>query len=160
MDGNGTIVRNELNYRGWRCVEVIRMGGPIDPELYVGCLPGWVDELVRVRARHEQALNIFRLFVIWPQRGMIRLVKWQAQETGREAGVLWYIDTKCGETVRTAAVTAATEYWVETGSWPERALIRSLPKGAGDWIEVADHPAGGLRLAVLAWAPKGFILVL
>jgi hypothetical protein len=166
-----SLVRDEVTRFGQHWVEVMRMGGRVERERWLGRAPNASWHLVKAWEREEgNGLGVWRLYVWWPAREVVRLSGRLLDTSppgplpyerggGRDEvqAVLWFLEK--GQNVRNGLENAAACMWLELGRWPGRAYLGQMPKGAEERVELVDEPGVAVELGVLPWVPKGYVLV-
>lgn len=152
------LVRDEVTRTGQHWIEVMRMGKKVEAEKWTTRAPLEVEGLVHAFERHEKALDVWRLYVRWPAREVVK-VAGAADIKGEEA-VLWYLDK--GQTVRNGMENAAATWWLRTGTWPTTGWMWTEPPQNKMVLEDATRLEGRelcLDLRCGLWVPKGYVLV-
>lgn len=152
------LVLNDMSRAGYRRIHVMRMGEePARVKWIAGVVPAEVDEdQVTAAEYREEGLDVYHLWLHWYAREMVRLV------VGSKSvwSCWWYV----GEmTLRVAADCAATVFRRNMGRWPERFLVRSLPKGVESGTLVMTSDQGevvGLPLEVEGWVPAKIVVAM
>jgi hypothetical protein len=154
------LVRDEVTRYGQHWMEILCMEGSVDRDRWIEQVPFAALHLAKMGERHEAALGTHRLYLWWPAREVVRLDKHLAAKLGTNEAVLWYIDAKMGETIRSATYNAAAEFWCCCHKqWPDRVFIQKRPVGAPDRFHLVDCPEVCLTVEEAVWVPKGFVLV-
>ena len=174
MSGD-TLVQNDLSAGGLRRVHIMRMGQPVDPEIWDHLVPGDSREDVTHRRYHEAEMDVWHHWMIWPVREFVNLVvpestsppapplKGRGEKRKGIPAVFWWIGygvDGAALPMRFAIDLAATVYRLRAGSWPGAAMVRKLPKNATETVEVSHQgERAELRLVEMDWVPEGFVVV-
>lgn len=145
-----TLVRDDITRCGQHWIEVLRMGQPVDVNNWIERVPLAVRHLMKSWQRHETALDVYRLYMHWPVRELVRV---KIGDVDKEV-VVWCIEP--GQTIRGASLNAAAELWMERGRWPEHLWLWKVPEGAPKMVEL---PEGSMEVMEAQWAPTGYVVV-
>lgn len=151
------VVRDEVTRFGQHWVEVMRMGARVEREAWVERIPVEALHLARWFERDEQGVGVWRLYLRWPAREMVRLEAWQAGELGVKEAAVWYIEE--GQSLRNALENASACLWLARERLPGRCLAQALPAGAPGEVRLEDWPETVVKLETAVWAPKRFLVV-
>jgi hypothetical protein len=173
--GDEVVVFDDVNIEtGKRALFVKRAGSPVDLGKWMESVPAEVrpltvfDQFEMDQGRH-MVWHCLRMD--WPLREMFALEADSAklQIDGWKPAVFldgrasvpacgWTLIPGSGERLSGAMRSAAELYWSVTNRWPSLALVRSLPGGAPDTLQVGDGCT--LRIIPADWVWRGVVVVL
>ena len=165
-----SVVVNDITRYGLRRVQVVRMGARVCREAWIEQVPGEGREFLQVWERYESEVDVWHLWLWWNAREMVDLtprppsltLKERGQEGKGEKNLagFWWLG---GMPVRLGVDCAATMFRMAMGRWPGVALVRDLPVGASEFVDVTDvggHAGPPVRLCAAGWVPGKFVVVM
>jgi hypothetical protein len=152
------VIENTISVQGMRWMHVIRMGEPVDQEMWLARVPDYSLSLVQVQRQYEPGLELHHLRLWWPAREPIRLFNAPGLVDGTSV-LLWSLEKKQG--LRDAARYAGVAYLDYFGRWPDLVRFAKLPEGATETIDIyqTEEEHVTARLVETGWVPKQFLIM-
>jgi hypothetical protein len=152
------VIENTISVQGMRWMHVIRMGEPVDQDVWLARVPDYSLSLVQVQRQYETGLDLHHLRLWWPAREPVRLFNAAGLLDGTTV-LLWSLDK--GQSLREAAIYAGVAYLAYFNRWPNLARFAKLPEGATETIDIyqtaEEHVTA--RLVESGWVPKQFLVM-
>jgi hypothetical protein len=142
------IIENAITFDGMRSLKVIGEV-EIDAMKWQAMIPNEAQGLVKCRGWKDESLGIYYLTMVWPARDCIPGVMVGKVRYERPM-VIWRM--VAGERVSTAIQEAAKLFKREHGRQPEFAWLKTIPKGAEQYVE-------DVELLQVDWAYPGCVMV-
>jgi hypothetical protein len=152
------VIENTISAQGMRWVHIIRMGEPVDQEMWLARVPYYSRELVQVQRQYETGLDLHHLRLWWPAREPVKLINVPGGEDGKTV-LLWSLDK--GQSLREAAIYAGVAYLSYFNLWPNLVRFARLPAGATETIDIFQMASEHIiaRLVDTEWVPKQFLVM-
>ncbi|MBE3142543.1 MAG: hypothetical protein IMZ61_01260 [Planctomycetes bacterium] len=154
------VIENTISAQGMRWLHVIRMGEPVDQEMWLARVPDYSLSLVQMQRQYETGLDLHHLRLWWPAREPVRLFNAPGLVDGTTV-LLWSLDK--GQSLREAAIYAGVAYLSYFNRWPNLARFAKLPpEGRGvETIDIyqSEEEHVTARLVETGWVPKQFLVM-
>jgi len=148
------MLENYMSREGVWSVHLVRMGGPVDRDGWLGRLPSFAAGTVEARRWVEDGLGVHHLHLVgqiqdviemrWPDGASEKAAFWWAREVG----------------LREAARQAAEAFWFKVGVRPVVALVRqAVERQVVCKAETVSMGLAEVYLERAYWAPLGYVVV-
>ncbi|MBA4420247.1 MAG: hypothetical protein C0391_03795 [Anaerolinea sp.] len=151
-------LENDMSRFGLRRLHVICLGEPVKIENWTQHVPMSSIHTCSSVAWVEKPVGMHHLQIYWKAREVVKIFDPSTGSGDKElVVVMWWIDVKAGDTIRTAADDAACFFSAMYPWMPTKAALSNLPKGIEN--KKLDEPFQNIEFIEMPWVPKSFVAV-